>query len=116
MKYKGSCHCSAIQFEFEAPAITRGLRCDCSICTRKAATMTAFTLPPERLKITAEKDALATYTFGQDVARHHFCNRCGIYTFHQTLRAPGEYRINTGCIDGLDSINLPFDIFKGSEL
>lgn len=28
MKYTGSCHCKAVQFEFESPPITGALRCN----------------------------------------------------------------------------------------
>lgn len=116
MKYKGSCHCGSIQFEFEGPEIESGLRCNCSICRRKGATMTNFTVPKEVLKITAVDGALATYEFGSCVAKHHFCNRCGIYPFHQTMRKPGEYRFNIGCLEGVDVTTLPFDMFDGASV
>ena len=116
MKYSGSCHCGAIQFEFNAEEITSGLRCNCSLCIRKGAIMSDFVLGPEQLTIKAEQGSLAAYEFGSDVAKHHFCNRCGIYPFHQTLRKPGHYRLNLGCIEGLDASGLPFDIFDGASL
>ena len=35
--YRGSCHCGAIRFTFKGPdKIESGLRCNCSICRRKA--------------------------------------------------------------------------------
>jgi len=116
MKYKGRCHCGAVTFEFEGPEIVSGLRCNCTICIRKGATMTAFTIPSEDMNITTEAGALSTYEFGSKVAKHHFCNRCGIYTFHQTLRKPGHYRVNTGCIDEVDALKLPFELFDGASL
>ena len=116
MKYQGSCHCGDIEFEFESDEITKGLRCNCSVCTRKGAMMSAFVLSNAELKFTAKDDSLGTYTFGSGVAQHHFCNNCGIYTFHQTMRMPGHYRVNLGCVEGLDSVNLPFDLFDGASL
>ena len=115
MKYNGSCHCGAVKFHFTAPDIKDGLRCNCSICRRKGAVMTAFTLEPESISITAEQDVLRVYEFGTCVARHYFCNNCGIYPFHQTRSKPGQYRINIGCIDGIDSSNLPFKVFDGAS-
>lgn len=114
--YTGRCHCGAIRFQFKAPAITRGLRCNCSLCQRKGALMSDFTLAPDELQITAAADALATYLFGSGVAQHHFCRTCGIYPFHQTLRKPGHYRLNLGCVEGLDSSGLPFEVFDGAAI
>jgi len=116
-EYQGSCHCGAIRFTFTGPeTIDRGLRCNCSICRRKGALMSNFSVAPDEIKIVVDGDALATYAFGQQIAKHHFCNRCGIYPFHQTLRKPGHYRINLGCIEGVDATALPCDIFDGAAL
>ncbi len=116
-EYKGSCHCGAIHFVFKGPdSIDAGLRCNCSICRRKGATMSGFTVAPDEIDIEIQDDALATYEFGSGVAKHHFCRKCGIYTFHQTMRKPGHYRINTGCIDGIDSSSLPYTVFDGAAI
>jgi hypothetical protein len=114
--YKGSCHCGGIRFTFTGPEIARGLRCNCSICRRKGAVMTEFTVAPDEIIIEAKDGCLTTYQFGNRVAKHQFCNICGIYTFHQTARKPDHYRINIGCIDDVDSLSLPFDIFDGASL
>ena len=76
--------------------------------------MTPFTIAPENLEITAKEDSLGTYEFASGVAKHHFCSRCGIYTFHQTMREPGRYRVNIGCIEGLKSLELPVETFAGA--
>ncbi|MFM1895267.1 MAG: hypothetical protein RLZZ385_341 [Pseudomonadota bacterium] len=114
--YTGSCHCGAISFEFSGPEIASGLRCNCSICRRKGATMTDYVVGPKDIRIKVAGDALGTYVFGTGLAKHHFCRTCGIYTFHQTRRQPGFYRINTGCLDGVDSPNLPFKVYDGASL
>ncbi len=116
MHYHGSCHCGAVTFSFESPEITTAIRCNCSICRRKNALMTPFALAPEQLRIEVKGDALATYTFGNEIAQHHFCKQCGIYPFHQTLRNPGHYRVNIHCIDGLDSSKLNCELFDGASL
>lgn len=114
--YKGICHCGAISFEFEHDEITDGLRCNCSICRRKGAVMSAFTIPPEKLHIAAEEDSLGVYEFGTSTAKHFFCKKCGIYPFHQTLRKPGHYRVNLGCIDGFDTNSISVDVFDGRRI
>ena len=116
-EYTGSCHCGAVRFTFTGPdTIENGLRCNCSICRRKGALISSFSLSPDEIRIDVEDDALATYTFGKQVAQHHFCRRCGIYPFHQTWRKPGHYRVNVGCIEGVDATSLPFDVFDGAAL
>jgi hypothetical protein len=115
-KHKGSCHCGAIRFSFVGPEIERGLRCNCSLCRRKGAVMSEFVVAPDELVIEDANNRLETYAFGQLVAKHHFCRQCGIYPFHQTLRKPGHYRINLGCVEGLDALALPVEVFDGASL
>ena len=78
--------------------------------------MTPYVVGPDDMTIDDPKDQLGTYEFGTDVAKHHFCKSCGIYTFHQTMRMPGQYRVNLGCVEGLDTFSLPFDVFDGTAL
>ncbi len=113
--YTGSCHCGAIRFAFTAPPIRQGLRCTCSLCRRKGAPMSDF-IAPEDMRIDAAAGDLAVYTFGSGVARHFFCRCCGIYPFHQGRRKPGHYRVNLGCVDGLDALSLPVEVFDGASL
>ena len=112
--YNGSCHCGAIRYSFSSREITAGLRCNCSICRRKGAVMSTFTVAPEHLDIRAEADCLSAYQFGTGTAKHYFCKRCGIYTFHETRRKPGYYRFNLGCIDGVDAFALSCEIVDGA--
>lgn len=115
-EYKGSCHFGAISFSFEHEAIDKGLRCNCSICRRKGAVMSAFTLAPKEIGIEEKDGALASYQFDTKVAKHHFCKICGIYPFHQTLRKPGHYRVNLGCIDDVDTNELSVELFDGKSI
>ncbi|MCU8208170.1 GFA family protein, partial [Vibrio vulnificus] len=116
MDYQGSCHCGAITFSFSMPEIDTGLKCNCSLCQKKNAMMSNFTLSSNELTIESKDDALSTYTFGSNIAKHHFCRVCGIYPFHQTLRKPGHYRINLSCIDNLDLSSLNVEYFNGRAL
>jgi hypothetical protein len=114
--YQGSCHCGAVRFSFEGDKIEKGLRCNCSICKRKGAMMTTQAIAPDHFRIEAEEGALGLYQFGARTAKHYFCARCGIYTFHETARMPGHYRVNLGCIDAIDAFSLEFDVFDGKHL
>lgn len=114
--YTGSCHCGDVQFSFEQDEITTGLHCNCSICRRKGALMSDFTIAAADLTIDAKAGALELYRFGSGVAKHYFCKRCGIYPFHETLRMPGHFRVNLGCIEGIDSFSLESRLFDGASL
>lgn len=78
--------------------------------------MSAQVFSPTVLQIIVDDDALGTYEFGTGVAKHHFCRRCGIYPFHQTMRNPGQYRVNLTCIDNLDISQLNYTVFDGASL
>lgn len=114
--YQGSCHCGAVRFSYEGETIGKGLRCNCSLCARKGAMMSQEAIPPEQFKIEAREDALGLYQFGIKTAKHYFCRNCGIYTFHETARKPGHFRVNLGCIDGIDPFALEADVFDGKQL
>ncbi len=116
-RYNGSCHCGNVKFSFEHEEIKSGLRCNCSICIRKGALMTSFVIPPEDLTITLkEENSLGLYEFDSKIAHYYFCKKCGIYTFNQTSRFIDQYRVNLGCVDGIDSLVLEAEVFDGKAL
>lgn len=112
--YRGSCHCQKVTFSFKAPEITDGLRCNCSICQRKGALMSNFFIAPDDLKIETGQGDLSCYHFATGTAEHLFCKHCGIYTFHSTRRKPGFFRVNLGCVEGIDPLYLPVVIADGA--
>lgn len=112
--YHGNCHCGSVNFSFESEEIEKGIKCNCSICKRKAALMSPFTIADQTLK--RQGEALSFYQFGSNVAKHYFCNNCGIYVFHETMRQPGYFRVNLGCINDINTFDLPFDVFDGASL
>lgn len=114
--YKGSCHCGAVTFEFVGEVIQQAMQCTCSICIRKNAIMTDDYFPPERFRLLSGQQALSLYHFGDHDVNHWFCKHCGIYTFHDGTAEPGKYRVNLGCVEGVDSRNLPLRIFDGRNL
>ncbi len=116
-QYHGSCHCGAVTFSFEGEPIESGLRCNCSLCARKGAVMTAEAFPEKQLHIEAEPGALGLYQFGAKTAKHYFCRHCGIYTFHETARAPGHFRANVACLEEIeDPLALDVSVFDGKRL
>ncbi|XUW92002.1 GFA family protein [Burkholderia sp. M6-3] len=111
---KGSCHCGAVKFEVNTP-VSPAARCNCSLCRRKGALMT----PPftaDQLTIKQGEDALTLYQFNTRVAKHFFCKHCGIYPFHQTRKDPKLWRVNIGCLEGVDPYTLDAGLSDGASL
>ncbi|HEX7912352.1 MAG TPA: GFA family protein [Paraburkholderia sp.] len=111
---QGSCHCGAVKFELRA-AITPAQRCNCSLCRRKGALMTPL-IPASQLTILSGEDALTLYQFNTKVARHYFCKHCGVYPFHRPRKDPQQWRVNIGCLEGVDPYSLEAGVADGASL
>ncbi|MBC2778122.1 GFA family protein [Parasphingopyxis marina] len=112
-RYTGSCHCGAVRFEIEADPVET-TSCDCSICAKKNARM--IQVHESGFTLVAGEEFLSTYQWNMRIARHHFCARCGIYTFHRKRMAPDSYGINIYCLDGFDERALPHRRTEGAAL
>jgi len=114
--YEGQCHCKAIRFRFRSEDITEGRRCNCSICVRKGAVMSARYYQPNEFELIAGQDQLSNYRWGDKMVNHYFCKRCGVYPFHDgTGEYEGRYRVNLGCVDGVDVFTLPKKVIDGQS-
>lgn len=102
--YRGSCHCQAIQFEIETdfPELTT---CDCSICVKKNALM--IRVHETAFRLLKGEEALATYQFHTNTAKHHFCKICGIYSFHRKRVTPDYFGVNVFCLHDFDPEGIP---------
>lgn len=105
-KHIASCHCGLVKLELTLPnGIEKARRCNCSICRRKGAIIGAVSL--NGVRIIEGEDALSLYQFNTNAAIHYFCANCGIYTHHQLRSNPNEYGFNIGCLEGVNSFDLP---------
>ena len=102
--YQGSCHCGAVRFEVECDA-DEMTTCDCTLCVKKNALM--IRVPETALRILSGEKDLATYQWNTGRAKHHFCRRCGIYTFHRKRIDPASFGVNVFCLEGFDTAALP---------
>jgi len=102
--YQGSCHCGAVRFEVECDS-TEMTTCDGTLCVKKNAVM--IRVPESALRLLAGKEDLATYQWNARRAKHHFCRRCGIYTFHRQRIDPTSFGVNVFCLAGFDASTLP---------
>ena len=109
----GSCHCGAVRFQVEAE-ITELTSCDCSLCVKKNAVMAK--VHESALNITAGEEHLSLYRWNTGVARHYFCNTCGIYPFHRKRSMPDHYGINVRCLADFDADAIPVRRAEGKSM
>ncbi|TQV72232.1 GFA family protein [Aliikangiella marina] len=97
MKFQGSCHCKAIQFEIEAPNEIEVEDCNCSMCSK--AGFLHLILPLEHFKLLCGEEYISTYTFNSGVAKHTFCKKCGVKPFYTPRSNPDGIDVNVRCLD-----------------
>jgi hypothetical protein len=123
--YDASCHCRAVRFRFVSEEITQGIRCNCSICIRRGAVMSARYYKPESLEAIEGTEALTVYRFGDHDVDHAFCATCGVSPFsvvakvpdsYEGLARPGDRRVNLGCVHDLDVLALEIAVVDGRSL
>ena len=112
-RYPGSCHCGTIRFEVDAEPVEM-TTCDCTLCVKKNALM--IRVPEAALTVLAGHEHLSTYAWNTGVARHHFCARCGVYTFHRKRAAPDSFGVNVFCLEGFDPTALPVRRTDGATM
>ncbi|HAJ76568.1 MAG TPA: aldehyde-activating protein [Gammaproteobacteria bacterium] len=97
MKYKGSCHCGAVQFEVEAPDPVEVENCNCSICSKSG--YLHLIVPGANFSLITGESQLQTYSFNTGVARHYFCKVCGIKPYYIPRSNPDGVDVNVNCLD-----------------
>jgi len=101
---RASCHCGSVRFTVK---LTDGLRtarrCNCSYCRMRGAIAVSAQL--DGIVVEQGEDVLSVYQFNTGTARHYFCSKCGIYTFHQRRSNTAQYGVNVACLEGIS----PFD-------
>ncbi|MGK0298823.1 MAG: hypothetical protein ACI9XC_002447 [Gammaproteobacteria bacterium] len=97
MIYEGSCHCEAVKFEIEAKENLEVEDCNCSICLKSG--FLHLILPKNKFKLLSGEDSLKTYTFNKNIAKHTFCNVCGVKPFYIPRSNPDGIDINVHCLD-----------------
>jgi hypothetical protein len=115
MKYKVSCHCGKVAFEFEGD-VKEGLACNCSICQRKGSLL-AFVPYSKLTWLSGEKEA-ASYTFNKHVIKHRFCPTCGIHTHGEATDRQGNpiAAVNMRSVENVDLAALAVKHFDGRAL
>ncbi len=97
MKYRGSCHCGAVQFEVEASEEIMCQVCNCSICSKSG--YIHLIVPISKFNLLKGEGHITTYTFGTGEAKHKFCDVCGIKSFYIPRSNPDGIDVNVSCLD-----------------
>ncbi len=101
---QAACHCGTVRFSVRlTEGVRSARRCNCSLCRMRGAV--AVTAGLGDITVTQGEEALTLYQFHTNEAKHYFCAKCGIYTFHQRRSDPDQYGVNVACIEGMS----PFD-------
>jgi hypothetical protein len=109
----GGCHCGAVAFEVDAPAVIDALDCNCSICSKTG--FLHLIVPRSRFRLLRGEDALTDYRFGTGVAVHRFCSRCGVKGFYIPRSNPDGVDVNVRCLDPSTIAELHVGLFDDHD-
>ena len=111
--HRGGCHCGAVAFEVEAPAVIDALDCNCSMCGKSG--FLHLIVPRARFRLLRGEDVLADYRFGTGVAVHRFCNCCGIKSFYVPRSNPDGIDVNVRCLDRATVAEVRVSLFDDTN-
>ncbi len=98
--FKGSCHCKKVIFSFTSSSIFEEIyKCNCTLCMKKSIIMKS--IPKEAFVLESSSDFLGEYVWNKKIAKHYFCNECGVYTHHIRRRDPEQISVNLMCVDDI---------------
>ena len=111
--HQGSCHCGAIKFEIDAPADLHAHACNCSICAMSGGDR--MIVPAARFRLLCGEEAITTYQFNTNIARHTFCQYCGVKPFYTPRSNPDGLSVNIKCLDRTYINSIVVDLFDGQN-
>jgi hypothetical protein len=117
MEYKARCHCSRIRFSFGSPEIRTAKRCNCSLCIRRGALLSSTYIPAADFTPHHDPSELVVYRWNEKVLNNYFCKSCGVFVYIGDGENDKDgYRVNLGCVEGLDPLALEISIIDGAAL
>ena len=105
----GGCHCGDVRFKATTSA-NDVIICNCSICRKKGARH--LRVRPDEFELLQGDNRMAVYQFGTRVAKHSFCQNCGIHPFNSPRSAPDMININIQCLDNLEELEAGFNYIQ----
>lgn len=115
MAFEGSCHCGKVTYSVDGGMPTTAISCNCSHCRRKGFLLAFF--PREQFTLTADEDALETYSFNTHRLEHLFCRTCGTQGFAYGSGPDGTpmAAVNLRCVPTCDIDGLSLQKVDGAS-
>lgn len=110
--YSGGCHCGAIKFQVKADQLLKVQSCNCSICINTG--YLHLIVPEKNFKLLQGKEDLSLYQFNSNVAKHYFCQKCGIKSFYIPRSNPDGISVNVRCLHPIPD-NVEIEAFDGQN-
>jgi len=107
----GGCHCGSVSFEIRIPDSIVVHRCNCSIC-RKSGYLHLIVAADDFSLLSGDEN-LTDYRFHTGVARHLFCDVCGIKSFYVPRSHPKAFSVNLNCIEVPGGVEVRIEDFDG---
>jgi hypothetical protein len=117
MQYEAHCHCGRVHFSFHSPEIKTGKRCNCSLCLRRGTVLSSSYIPAADFTPHHDSNDLGVYLWNEKVLHNYFCRSCGIFVYIGDGENNSDgYRVNLGCVEGIDPLALHISIIDGHAL
>ena len=94
--YEGGCHCGAVRFRVRIRQHV-ALECNCSVCRKKGNLH--LIVDRSDFELLSGEERLRTYEFNTRIAKHRFCERCGMHPFYTPRSHPDAVDVNVRCLD-----------------
>ena len=72
-------------------------------------------MPASRFRLVQGAEMLSEYRFNTGVARHLFCQRCGVKSFYVPRSHPDGYSVNARCLDAGTVAGIDIELFDDSR-
>ncbi len=113
LTHSGGCHCGRVRFECRTAALPTVLDCDCSIC--RMSGFLHLIVPAAHFRLLQGAENLREYNFLTGVARHLFCNVCGIKSCYVPRSHPDAYDVNVRCLDSNTLTQYTLRVFRDAD-
>ncbi len=112
-KQEGGCHCGEVRFEVVISGDLIAYDCNCSICCM--AGYLHLVVEAQNFTLLRGENALTTYKFNTNTAKHYFCNKCGVKSFYIPRSHPNSYSVNVRCLDNIHIDDICIKTFDGAN-
>ena len=109
----GGCHCGDVRFEAKLPDPVVAQACNCSICAKTG--FVHVIVPEARFRLLQGAEHLTNYSFNTGVARHLFCDACGVKSFYRPRSNPDGWSVNARCLDEAADLVIEVEPFDGKN-